>query len=52
MPFDNSYDPEDDAVSEASDSDGRRRDREFDEISDISSFGAFSPTWDGRRRQY
>ncbi|KAJ5997986.1 hypothetical protein N7522_009646 [Penicillium canescens] len=52
MPFDNSYDPEDDAVSEASDSDGRRRDREFDEISDVSSFGAFSPTWDGGRRQY
>ncbi|KAJ6043193.1 uncharacterized protein N7446_001389 [Penicillium canescens] len=52
MPFDNSYDPEDDAVSEASDSDGRRRDREFDEISDVSSFSAFSPTWDGGRRQY
>jgi hypothetical protein len=52
MPFDTSYDPEDDAVSEASDSDGRRRDREFDEISDVSSFGAFSPTWDGGRRQY
>jgi hypothetical protein len=52
MPFENSYDPDDDAVSEVSDLEGRRRNREFDEVSDISSFGAVSPTRDGERRQY
>lgn len=52
MPFDNSYDPDDDAFSEVSDLDGRRQDREFDGISDVSSFGAVSPTRDGERRQF
>lgn len=52
MPFDNSHDPDDDAFSEVSDLDGRRRDRQFDEISDVSSFGAVSPIRDGERRQY
>jgi hypothetical protein len=52
MPFDNSYDPDDDAFSEISDLDGRRRDREFDDISDVSSFGAVSPIRDGERRHY
>ncbi|KAJ5312023.1 hypothetical protein PENANT_c022G08613 [Penicillium antarcticum] len=52
MPFDNSYAPDDDAVSEVSDLDGGRRDTEFDEVSDVSSFGTVSPVRGGERRQY
>ncbi|KAF4761200.1 hypothetical protein HAV15_005173 [Penicillium sp. str.  len=43
-------DDDDDAVSDVSDLDGRRRERDFDEVSVVSSFDEVSPIGEQERR--
>lgn len=43
---------DDDAVSDVSDLDGRRREREFDEVSVVSSFDEVSPIGEQERRRF
>lgn len=45
-------DDDDDAVSDVSDLDGRRRERDFDEVSVVSSFDEVSPIGEQERRRF
>lgn len=47
-----SLDEDDDAVSDVSDLDGRRRVRDFDEVSVVSSFDEVSPIGEQERRRF
>ncbi|CAG8038177.1 unnamed protein product [Penicillium nalgiovense] len=45
-------DDDDDAISDVSDLDGRRRDRDFDRVSVVSSFDEVSPIGEQERRRF